>query len=173
MMDYINAGYEPFLMTFMFNQMHGGEARKTQRMISHIERFYGRLLTRIVRNSEKEAVYGSYPILLGAPDWPVHSHLKMSLEDCALNEGKHWHGIFLMPPRSRLWQPLHEHLTQKQGKYAGPSLPIMRIHTVPIETSARKAIGYALKQIDRRRVDQDALVILPKTKSEMPGQSRA
>ncbi|MBB4216285.1 hypothetical protein FHT79_003472 [Rhizobium sp. BK212] len=170
-MTAINAGYEPYLLTFMFNQMQGTEGRTTARMINLIEDVFSKLLTRIVRDPRKADIYTEYPRLIAAPDWPVRSHLKMTLEESVLNAGKHWHGIFLMPPRSRMWTSLDKYIAEKQGKYAGKSKPIMRVHAVAIETTERKAIGYAFKQLDRRRIGNDAIAIMPKTHGEMPSRS--
>jgi hypothetical protein len=172
-MTAINAGYEPYLLTFMFNEMQGTERRTTTRMTDVIEEVFSKLLTRIVRDPRKADIYTEYPRLIASPDWPVHSHLKMTAEESVINGGKHWHGIFLVPPRSRMWTSLDKHIVEKQGKFAGRTKPLMRLHAVAIERTERKAIGYVLKQLDRRRIDQDALAILPKVHSEMPGVSRA
>ncbi|UWU20925.1 hypothetical protein N2601_16930 [Rhizobium sp. CB3060] len=168
-MNLVNGGYEPYLLTFMFNQMMGSERRTSERMIIAIEEFYKQLLTRILRKPRKADLYTEFPRLLAAPDWPVHSHLKMTVEESAVNEGKHWHGIFLLPPRSRMQVALHAYLEEHQGKYAGKTKPILRLHVVPIERTEREAIRYALKQVDRGRIGQDAILVLPKVHSEMPG----
>ncbi|NLR98881.1 hypothetical protein HGP17_18850 [Rhizobium sp. P38BS-XIX] len=168
-MTAINAGYEPYMLTFMFNQMYGSERRTNERMTTAIEEFYKQLLTRIVRKPRKGSVYTEFPRLLAAPDWPVNSHLKLSAEESTVNDGKHWHGIFLLPPRCRMQVALHRYLEEHQGKYAGKTKPIMRLHAVPIERTERKAIGYALKQVDRGRVGQSEILLLPKVRSEMPG----
>ena len=168
-MTAINAGYEPYLLTFMFNQMQGSEQRTTARMIQAIEEVFSKLLTRIIREPSKADVYTEFPRMIAAPDWPVHSHVKMTVEESIVNCGKHWHGIFLMPPRSRMWTSLDKFIEVKQGKYAGKMKPISRLHAVLVEKTERKAIRYGLKQLDRGRIGHDALVILPKVHSEMPG----
>jgi hypothetical protein len=167
-MTAINAGYEPYLLTFMFNQMQGSDRRTNERMIISIEEFYRQLLSRIIRKPRKADVYTEFPRLLVAPDWPVNSHLKLTVEESVVNDGKHWHGIFLMPPRSRMLVALHRYLKEHEGKYAGKTKPILRLHAMPIERTERVAIGYALKQVDRGRIGQSEILLLPKAKSEMP-----
>lgn len=166
-MTRINVGFEPYLMTFMFNAMGGGERSSAKRMAKVVEETYSKLLIRIERRPRKRPTI-ELPMLLCAPDWPVPKHLKSLLNDVTINGGLHWHGVFLLPPTTRKPISLNIIVHDKQSVFAGPNRPLARLHAVPIERTAMKAVGYALKQVERGRVGHGHLLIYPRVDSEMP-----
>jgi hypothetical protein len=105
----VNAGWSAFLLTFMFSPLSGNYLSKLHQMKGSIERFYSRLLTRLVRYPSK----GELPILIGMADFPVPKRRKKSsVMDVIINDGLHFHSILLIPPKSRLRSSLDKHLEE-------------------------------------------------------------
>jgi hypothetical protein len=105
----VNAGWSAFLLTLMFSPLSGHYLSKLHQMKGSIERFYSRLLTRLVRYPSK----GELPILIGMADFPVPKRRKKSsVMDVIINDGLHFHSILLIPPKSRLRSSLDKHLEE-------------------------------------------------------------
>src|SRR5687768_1087981 len=55
---YVEEGWEPYLSTFMFNQLRGSPQSVHRQMERDIERVYAKSLTRIVRNPTAPSAVG-------------------------------------------------------------------------------------------------------------------
>jgi hypothetical protein len=86
------------------------------------------------------------------------------LVNVSLNEGLHYGGIVLAPPVSRLRCSLDEHFRYVSDK-------LERIHAEPITNNATYVMDYAAKTYKRGRVSDEDIIILPKSRSELPLRS--
>src|SRR5665213_1108835 len=86
-------------------------------MEREIERIYATMRTRIIRNPMSRSVVEKLPMWICSPDFPVPKHHKQSLSAVIVNDGLHYHGICLLPPESRLKEPLTEPVANHQGLY--------------------------------------------------------
>ncbi len=100
------------------------------------------------------------------PDFPVCKREKKSIEDVSINDGLHYGGIALTPPVSRFHTTLDAHFRNEQNRYVNDKLA--RIHVEPIEWNAAHAMDYVAKNYKRGRVSDEDIIILPKTRSELP-----
>ena len=169
----IGWGYDPYLMTFMFNQLPGSPTTKARQMEREVERIYTMLLTRIHRKPRNIPIV-AMPMLMASPDWPVpKSEAKDPLSYATVNDGLHLHGIWLQPPSSRMREKLDDHIDECQAHYSGPDKALFRLHVEPITFTPEHAVRYVFKSLKRRRVGADAVIILPCAHSEMPRLSRS
>jgi hypothetical protein len=162
----IDAGWFPYLVTFMFAHLRGNPASKLHQMQKEIERVYSIFLTHVVRypNPNRDK-----PILIGMPDLPVSKwKKKSSVSDIIVNDGLHFHTILLAPPKSRLRVSVEDHFYKYSFKYLGDRRTIDRIDIVPITTEATfRVIDYIFKQLKRGFSYNEHVLILPKAFSEM------
>jgi hypothetical protein len=164
---YVGEGWEPYLTTFMFNQLRGSSQSVHRQMERDVERVYAKSLTRIVRNPTALSAIGKLPVWIVCPDDPVPKHAKQELRDVTVNDGRHAHGLALMPPNSRLNTGLDEHFELCQSHYVRPGYPLRRLHVEPITNCLEHVTDYAFKSLKRRQVDGDHVLILPRVRSEM------
>ncbi|WHO78224.1 hypothetical protein [Rhizobium leguminosarum] len=161
----IGAGFEGSLLTFMFKNLNGSEAARKVQMEREVQRIYSVLLTRLVKRPSSMHMDGM-PLFLGCVDWPVHKKVKKAIDGIMNNDGMHFGGICLLPPKTRTAMNLEDVVD-------GARKPIMRtgmltnIHVKPIRDTPRKAAGYVLKSFDRLRIGSDEILILPRAHSEM------
>jgi hypothetical protein len=69
----IDTGWDPYLITFMFNTLLGNHSSKIRQMKSEIERIYSTFLTRVVRYPHSDR---DLPILIAIADIPVRKRKK-------------------------------------------------------------------------------------------------
>jgi len=162
----IELGFMPYLLTFMFHALAGKPASVARQMEHEIERVYAKCLTRVFRNPANIDIL-NLPMWIVCPDYPVPKHEKSGVTEIALNDGRHAHAIGLMPTNSRMRGTLDEHFEERQDLYAGPGRAIARVHAKPITFSPAYAMEYALKSLSRGRTNSDDMLILPRTYSEM------
>ena len=107
--DTLDQGYTGYLTTFMFNYIPGNSNSIIGAMTKDIKQFYRTLVTRTVRRPRTAPIH-QLPRLIALPDRPVPKHRKQALQDVAINDGLHAHGITMIPERSRLDCDLDEHI---------------------------------------------------------------
>ena len=73
--QYLDQGWQGYLMTMMFNQLPGNDRQKNHQMQVGMEGIYASFLTRIIRNPRKSS--SAKPILICCPDWPVRKNKKI------------------------------------------------------------------------------------------------
>jgi hypothetical protein len=84
------------------------------------------------------------------PDGPCYKREKQALRDVKINDGLHFHGIILVPTKSRLKVPFLQHLRDKK-RSCGRGYMLM-IHAEPNRDHHRFVADYAGKGIKRGRV---------------------
>jgi hypothetical protein len=166
--DTLDQGYTGYLTTFMFNYIPGNSKSIIGAMTKDIEQFYRTLVTRVVRNARKAQIH-QLPKLIALPDRPVHKHFKQALEDVAINDGLHVHGITMIPERSRLDCELDEHVRLESRIYTDSRYTRIRhIDVQKIKSRPGYTAGYAFKWLKRDAAAYEHLLILPVSKSELP-----
>ena len=112
--QYIDAGWDAHLLTFIFDQLRGSADSVSQQMEREVERVYATVLPRIVRKPRSAAMHGKLPVWIGGPDYPVPKHDRKALRDIQVNDGQHVHAVSLMPRISRLRESLSSHINAEQ-----------------------------------------------------------
>src|SRR5438477_1678122 len=72
--QYLDQGYEGYLMTLMFNQLGGDIKWMNHQMQYQIENMYASFLTRLHRRPHAAGII--HPILIACPDFPVPKYEK-------------------------------------------------------------------------------------------------
>ena len=160
---YVEDGWAPYLMTFMFRQLPGSPGGVARQMERELERVFSRFVTRCVRNPRSKFATGRLPVWLCSPDYPVFKYAKQSLSDVAVNDGRHMHAIGLQPPKSRLKVGLGDHFDDCQHLYIGPDFPLARMDVQPITHDIENVVGYVQKAVRTGRVGDDGTFVLPAT----------
>ena len=161
----INEGWEPAIVSFMFHELSGSKLAAAEQMRNEVERIYGWLLTRRCRRPGQTPSH-RLPFFLACPDYPVPKRSKDHLTDIAINEGRHYHAIDLMPPWTRNACTLSDLVDQHQLTLVGTGRPLARLHVKTIFDTPEKAVSYTLKSLTRGRATADDLIILPRAKNE-------
>ena len=164
--QYLDEGWQGYLMTMIFNQLSGNDRQKNHQMQVSTEGIYASLLTRIIRKPWR--LPAANPILIAGPDWPVWKHGKMTLSEVTINDGLHYHGVLLVPAQSRLKIPVHQHFIENQDYYLRDGI-LRRIDVRPFpDADVSTVVDYALKGLKTSRLpDDENLLILPKSYLEI------
>jgi hypothetical protein len=166
--DRVQAGWQPYFLTFMFRHISGGASKRKRIMTDEVCRVYSQLITRIVRNPTAPKHQQMLPYLMAAPDLPVpKTSSKASLREVTVNDGLHCHGVLVLPPedKCRLGRKLQAHLHKNKKMYCPPDRPL---HHIDVRSMSTPMLAeYTLKQIKRGKIEYDDLLILPRTLSEL------
>ena len=161
----IDIGFEPVLLTFMFNQLPGNKQSRQQQMDREVEKAYSKTVWRMFRHPHKLNLE-ALPLWIVCPDWPVPKTDKDHIRDLSVNDGEHRHAAALVPP-NRLKTSFADYITEEQRHFTGSERPVWRIDAQPILQTPEKAIGYALKSLSRGRVSAGDVYVLPRVASEL------
>jgi hypothetical protein len=167
-LDRVQAGWQPYFLTYVFRHISGGTSKRTRIMTSEVCRVYSQLLTRIVRDPNAPSYQQLLPYLMASPDLPVPKNgIKASVRELTVNGGLHFHGVLVLPPedRCRLGRQLLAHLHEKKELYCPTDGPLLRIDARSMSTPM--LADYTLKQIKRGNVAYDDILILPRSRSEI------
>src|SRR4051812_8440144 len=164
--DRVDAGWEPYILTYMFKHIGGSPRHVGETMRKEVERVYATMLTRIVRHPRSEWHRWKLPMLIGGPDWPVPKHQRQDKRNVIANDGQHMHAVELMPAVSRLKERLDDHIDDEQPRYVRE--PLFRIHAQRITDDPGYVTEYVLKALQRGRSTPDDLIVLPRSASELP-----
>ncbi|TPW25998.1 hypothetical protein [Pararhizobium mangrovi] len=168
-MDYIDRGFEPYLLTAKFNPLLGSSEAVGKQMMHAVERAYGIMLTHHFRRPKKEHI-ADLPFWIVAEDWPVPKRDRDHIHDVVPNDGRHMHALAFKPPNSRMRGCMADYLEDHQSLYSGRNRPIWHLHGERITYDEGKAMGYGLKALTRGWIDNDAVTVLPRRHKEMRGQ---
>jgi hypothetical protein len=166
----IDDGYEPYFLTFMFNQLNGNDRSILAQMHREIERFNKILITKAHRHPNRRSAIDNLPILIGFVDLPtIFKTTKKPLVDVVTNDGLHCHAVLLMPKRSRIKGSLIQHIKAHEEIYEGPPWgPLNRIHALEINRTPLLVVRYVFKAFKWGRLSWDeAFMLFPKSPSEM------
>lgn len=165
----LEEGFDGYLLTFMFRPIPGSTAVREQEMYKVVERTFRKALTRAVRRP-LAAKWNELPLWLGCTDWPIPKWEKDYFANIAINDGQHVHIIALDPPESlhrKRGTTLDDHLDDNQKLYLHEEPLLDRIHNLKIAVSPRRVTSYVLKAVNSGRTAQDAIIVLPRARSEL------
>ena len=163
---YIDRGWSPFFLTFMFEPLPGSQAAKMAQMARYLEQAYALFVTHVVRKPKTAAARGAAPIWLCAPDLPVYKRTKKySLRDIIPNDGLHYHVFLLLPPWSRTWDVVM-HFEDLRSIYRQRAA-LDRVDVEPIMDHTRYVVGYGWKSILKGRFDVGDAFVLPRALQEL------
>jgi hypothetical protein len=165
MEEYLDLEWEAYFMTFLFRPIAGPATEKIRQMHREIARFYGKLASWIVRRPKSPKCTHLLPRGVFYPDGPCYTGRKQGLREVTINDGLHFHGIVLVPARSRLKVPFLQHFRDKKKSY-GRGYMLM-IHAEPNRDHHRFVADYAGKAVKRGRVSYDDVLVLPRTGKEL------
>jgi hypothetical protein len=170
--EQMNAGWDGYLMTFMFDHISGSSQEKKRVMQKELLKVYGKLASRVVRKPRSENFAHLLPRGVFFPDIPGLKTSEQPLGDVTINDGIHFHGIIVLPQNSRLKDPLDNHFREKKRMYLRRT-KISRIHVRPIVSDELFVTDYAGKAVKRGRFSDDEILILPRTIKELPQKTTA
>jgi hypothetical protein len=147
--DYLLDGWTAYLITFKFKPLPGSKRLLLERMLNEIERVYYTFRTWVVRNPQSPSQRQLCPILLVAPDVPVPKTTKPTSNSMLINDGLHYHGILLIPARSRLKVSVIEHFANKKKLYVKNCL--LELDVRPINSNVPRVLNYIFKSVKRGR----------------------
>jgi hypothetical protein len=159
-------GWSPFFLTFMYKPLRGQTEAIAHQMKDEIERVYSTFVTRVVRNPNSKHQKHLCPILVAVPDRPVAKHGKQRLTDITINNGRHMHGILVVPWHCRLKRDVRAHFDKYNKLYVKNRL--LRLDVRPIDSDLDGVVDYAFKSIKSRRFNCDDITIFPKSSTEKP-----
>jgi hypothetical protein len=165
--DKLNLGWTAYILTLTFRHVSGSFSSVHRRMENELERIYATMLTRLIRYPMSKTVTEKLPIWFGCPDFPVPKHHKQSLSAVTINDGLHYHAICLIPPVSRLKEPLSEHVIAHQGLYARYGTLVSHFQADLIISSPGYVVGYVLKSLAKGRANPDQIIVFPRSRSEL------
>jgi hypothetical protein len=157
--EHIDAGWDGYLFTFMFNQ----------KMHEEITVVYRKLVTRVVRKPNSPKNLDLLPRGIFFPDRPVARRQQHCLRDVSVNDGFHMHGVLVSPSTSRLKVGLDEHFQENAALYKTPKLH--RIDIRPITHSPDHVTQYAGKALKSWQFNEDDMLILPESMRERAQQA--
>ena len=163
----VSEGWTPYLLTFQFKEIGGPRHQVALEMEKDVERVYATFLTRVVRNPTSRRSVGKRPIWIACPDYPVRKNDKQPVGDFCINDGRHIHAVCLMPPKSRLKEPLNAHFEENATLYVRAPFPLVLVHAKPITKTPGQATDYLLKALKSGRATNDEIVVLPRTLTEV------
>jgi hypothetical protein len=163
--EYLSLEWEAYFLTFLFRHIPGPVQEKIRQMHKDISSFYGKLASWVVRDPKSPKIAHLLPRAVFLPDGPCYTGRKKGLREVTINDGLHFHGILLVPTRSRLKVPFLQHLREKKRIYNRRN--ILMYYAEPIRDHHRFVADYAGKAVKRGRVSYDDVLILPRTGAEM------
>jgi hypothetical protein len=163
--EYLGLEWEAYFLTFLFRHIPGPAQEKTRQMHKEISRFYGKLASWVVRSPRSPKSAHLLPRAVFFPDGPCYKREKQALRDVSINDGLHFHGLILVPAKSRLKVPFLQHLRDKRKSYGRGY--ILTTHAEPIWDQERFVADYGGKAVKRGRLSYDDVLVLPRTGAEL------
>ena len=135
------------------------------------ERAHRWLCERVWRNWRAPSRRDRLPCWILAPDFPVAKRAKVSarsaLRDLLPNNGLHYQGVAVMPPESRLREPLNEHLGPSGTRYCPRGGPLTSITATPITSDLDYVHAYNFKALARSQASFDDILIIRPSSAEL------
>jgi hypothetical protein len=156
---------EGVFLTFLFRHIPGPVHEKTRQMHKEIARFYGKLASWVVRSPRSAKCAHLLPRAVFFPDGPCYKRVKKGLSEVTINDGLHFHGLILVPTKSRLRVPFLQHLRDKKRTYGRGY--ILTTCAEPIWNQERFVADYGGKAVKRGRLSYDDVLVLPRTGAEL------
>lgn len=155
--DQVARGYEPYLVTFPFAQLRGGEMARLDQMKKRVEEFRDRVCARTYRYPGKPVNKDWPPIMVVVPEtsWANAATMK-EVRLARPNDGLHIHAILLIPPGNRFKPNFLQAFEEKKRSLYLQQRDILRdIHVKPIRDGSVGQVWSYLRK-ERRRPGQRA-----------------
>lgn len=163
----IARGWSAYFVNFMFEHLPKRPSVFGDPMEDEASRVYATLVTRVAREPRK--AIGRLPIFWGCPDFPVWKWEKVSRRYSNVNGGRHYNGLYFIPPASRLQCSLDAHFDEEPDRYVGQGRPLQRLHTTPMTHG--DMTDYALKAFKSGQVSYDNVLVMPRAQSELSSRN--
>lgn len=164
--DRMEDGWSAYLVTLVFDHLRGPRASVLGQMRDEVQRVYSTFVTRTHRKPNTVPTH-HLPVMIAVADLPVVKSVP-SNERTFCNGGLHYHAVLLVPPVTRLKEPVAEHFNDQADLYAGLKKLVARIHVRPITSTPEYVVDYVFKTILRGRVSyDDAVLVLPRASGEV------
>jgi hypothetical protein len=157
-------GWNPFLLTFMYKPLRGPTEAIAHQMKDEVDRVYSTFITRVVRNPNSKHQEHLRPILVAVPDRPVAKYEKQRIKDVTINNGRHMHGLLVVPWDCRFKRDVRAHFEKYSKLYVKNRL--LRLDVCPIDSNLEDVVDYAFKSVKNRRFNCDDIIIFPKSSTE-------
>lgn len=158
--DLVDQGYKPFFLSFMFRPV-GFSPKENFVPLAQgdIRRFYSRIVTRFAHHPNDIQERSKLPIMLAAPDLPVPKTEKSSIQDVSINDGLHFHAMFLQPPVSRFKRKFHLWAKANHDQLIDET-HIARLWVGRVLSTPDYMTEYAFKTVGKR-LSMDTILVLP------------
>ncbi len=163
------SGWKLYYVNFMFEPFRGPPAAIIPKMRRGIHKFYGRFCTEFVHDGRATSEQEHMPRFWLFPDLPVHKNDRNSLREVTINGGLHYNGPLLIRPVSRFLECPIKYLVENQGTYARHG--IERIH-IKVGGDIAGLADYAAKNIKYDRTNEEDIIVLPRSVTELPAKKR-
>jgi hypothetical protein len=165
------AGWDVYLFTFVFRQISGPRDEKLAQMFQEIERVYGRLVTRTVRNPRSPRWAAILPRSVFVADLPVNKGCNRKFDKCQVlpNDGLHVHGLVAANRLGRISDPLDKHFREHMDEYLIGQID--EIDVRPITYKPAYVGGYGAKGLKNRSFSSDDVLVLPRGLDELPDKT--
>ena len=169
MREWVLKGWKFYYVNFMFEPLHVPTAELVPKMRRGIYKFYGRFCTEFAHNGRAKSEQERMPRFWLFPDLPVRKNKGNSLRDVTINGGLHFNGPMLIPPVSRFQECPIKHLEENQTRYARHGIELIYLMAggdIP------GLSDYAAKTIKNHRADEEDIIVLPRSVTELPDKKR-
>lgn len=165
--DLVDQDYKPFFLSFMFHPT-GFSPKENFVPLAQgdIRRCYSRIATRFARRPNDIRERSKLPIMLVAPDLPVPKTEKSSIKDVSINDGLHFHAMFLQPPISRFKRKFHLWAKANHDQLIDETR-IARLWVGRVVHTPDYMTEYAFKTVGNR-LSMDAILVLPEERKTAP-----
>jgi hypothetical protein len=162
----IKNDWQPYFVNFMFKRLPGNRSTKKEIMKQEVYRVYKKLVKHVVHHPKSPSWIPYLPFFVGCPDLPVAKWEKELVRNVVVNDGLHFNGCLLLPPKekSRVKEHLEDHFYHRQQFYYLDDHQLDRIHATLIKDGTM--MDYMLKHFKRGNVSADDILILPRVGSE-------
>lgn len=169
----VESGFEPYLLTFMFNPLPGNQSAKRALMLAEISRTYDKINTRWFHRRPRKLPLDRHPLWIAAPDLPVFKYDKNNYRDAAVNDGLHYHAIALTPQLG-MRKPMlfNDFIDSRQKLWTGEDRFLFRIDCRPITYAEKYVTDYVLKAVKNGDMAFDDIQIFPLSESERPKRTK-
>ena len=170
-LDHVEAGWSPFLLVLKFHHLGGRRNAVLDQMHRAAEGAYAQLCHRLWRNYRAPSRYPLLPVWILVPDYPVGKTAKLSarsaLREDLPNGGLHLQGVAVLPPHSRLAEPLDAHFAAAKARYCPRGGPLHSVTATPITDDLPYVNRYNFKALPRGRASFDEVLLLPPSSVEL------
>ncbi|WP_127088299.1 hypothetical protein [Aquabacter cavernae] len=156
----MDQGYKPFFLSFMFQPVSFSPKENFIPLAQgDIRRFYSRIVTRFAHRPNDIRERNKLPIMLAAPDLPVPKTEKSSIQDVSINDGLHFHAMFLQPPVSRFKRKFHLWAKANHDQLIDET-HIARLWVGRVVHTPDYMTEYAFKTVGNK-LSMDTILVLP------------